>query len=91
MVILYYHVLISAHVLSYVLILAHVILFSINASCVLQPYFDEYEAEKSIYHEQLKVYHNSPSYKRWLEEKRLGLCSPTVCTYIIMLRLWYSH
>lgn len=37
-----------------------------------QPYFDEYEAEKSIYHEQLKVYHNSPSYKRWLEEKRLA-------------------
>ena len=68
--------------MSYVLILAHVI-FSINASFDLQPYFDEYEAEKSIYHEQLKVYHNSPSYKRWLEEKRLGLCSLIVCIYII--------
>ncbi|XP_065882679.1 SWI/SNF-related matrix-associated actin-dependent regulator of chromatin subfamily E member 1-like [Dysidea avara] len=37
-----------------------------------QPYFEEYEAEKILYHEQLKIYHNSPSYKRWLEEKRLA-------------------
>ena len=38
-----------------------------------QPFFEEYEAEKAIYTEQLKAYRNSPAYKRWLEVKQQGL------------------
>ncbi len=37
-----------------------------------QPYCDEYEAEKVVYNEQLKVYRNSPAYKKWLEAKMQG-------------------
>lgn len=37
-----------------------------------QPYNDEYEAEKAIYTEQLKVYRNSTAYKKWLEAKQQG-------------------
>lgn len=37
-----------------------------------QPYIEEYESEKLVYNEQLKVYRNSPAYKRWLEAKMQG-------------------
>ncbi len=32
-----------------------------------QPFFEEYEAEKAIYTEQMKIYKSSPAYKRWIE------------------------
>jgi len=35
-----------------------------------QPYFEEYEQEKAVYNEQMKVYRNSPAYKRWLDAKQ---------------------
>lgn len=35
-----------------------------------QPFHDEYDAEKAVYAEQMKVYRNSPAYKRWLELKQ---------------------
>ena len=38
----------------------------------LQPFFDEYEAEKMVYEEQMKVYRNSPAYKKFLETKKMG-------------------
>ena len=37
-----------------------------------QPFCDEYESEKLVYNEQLKVYRNSTAYKRWLEAKTQG-------------------
>ena len=37
-----------------------------------QPFFDEYEREKAIYNEQMKVYKNSPAYRRWIEAKQQG-------------------
>lgn len=37
-----------------------------------QPFCDEYEAEKAVYNEQVKIYRNSPSYKRWMEAKMQG-------------------
>lgn len=37
-----------------------------------QPYVDEYESEKVVYNEQMKVYRSSPAYKRWLELKQQG-------------------
>ena len=46
-----------------------------------QPYFEEYEAEKANYTEQMKVYRNSPAYKRWLELKQQGETAPVItCT-----------
>ena len=35
-----------------------------------QPYFDEYEAEKAVYTEQMKIYRNSPAFKRWIDAKQ---------------------
>lgn len=35
-----------------------------------QPYQDEYESEKALYTEQMKIYRSSPAYKRWLELKQ---------------------
>ena len=43
-----------------------------------QPYFEEYEAEKAVYVEQLKRYKNSPAYKKWMEAKAQGLLLPVV-------------
>ena len=37
-----------------------------------QPYFEEYEAEKAVYVEQVKRYKNSPAYKKWMEAKQQG-------------------
>ena len=37
-----------------------------------QPYFEEYEAEKACYTEQMKIYRSSPAYKRWQEQKQQG-------------------
>ena len=37
-----------------------------------QPFFDEYEAEKIVYAEQMKMYKSSPAYKRWMEAKQQG-------------------
>ena len=45
------------------------LLYSSISSTSLQRYLDEWEAEKVTYSEQLKVYHNSPAYKAWLEAK----------------------
>lgn len=39
-----------------------------------QPFNDEYEADKARYNEQLKVYRNSPAFKRWQEAKQQGTC-----------------
>ena len=57
-----------------------------------QPYCDEYEAEKLVYNEQLKVYRNSTAYKRWLEAKMQGnllmfqLCSGVcVCVCVCVV------
>lgn len=47
-----------------------------------QPYFEEYEAEKASYTEQMKAYRNSPAYKRWLELKQQGEAAPAI-THII--------
>lgn len=44
-------------------------LYTFVLSSSLQRYLDEWEAEKVTYSEQLKVYHNSPAYKTWLEAK----------------------
>lgn len=44
-----------------------------------QPYCDEYEAEKLVYNEQMKVYRNSTAYKRWMEQKMLGTCHGYWC------------
>lgn len=41
-----------------------------------QPYFEEYEQEKAVYNEQMKVYRNSPAYKRWLDAKQQGWQCP---------------
>ena len=43
-----------------------------------QPYFEEYEAEKAVYVEQLKRYKNSPAYKKWMEAKAQGMLLPVV-------------
>lgn len=43
-----------------------------------QPYLEEYEAEKANYAEQMKVYRNSPAYKRWLELKQQGETAPAI-------------
>ncbi len=37
-----------------------------------QPYIDEYEREKVKYTEQIKIYKNSPAYKRWMDMKAQG-------------------
>ena len=48
-----------------------------------QPYFEEYEAEKAVYVEQLKRYKNSPAYKKWMEAKAQGnvLHSPSHASF----------
>ena len=37
-----------------------------------QPYIDEYEKEKVVYTEQMKVYKNSSAYKRFMDAKTQG-------------------
>lgn len=44
-----------------------------------QPYIDEYEREKVVYTEQLKVYKNSSAYKRWMDAKTQGKNLASLC------------
>ena len=50
-----------------------------------QPYFEEYEAEKAVYAEQLKRYKNSPAYKKWMEAKAQGTFLPVVLHVHLLL------
>ena len=52
-----------------------------------QPYCDEYESEKLVYNEQIKIYRSSTAYKRWVEAKTQGMGVNPEPTVLALLKL----